>query len=238
MKVEQLQKRKRINFQAVRDEVKRRIEGGVWPVGAQLPTEVQLAAEFGCARATVNRALGELVEQGYVERRRKSGTRVTLAPVRRARIDVAPARQAVLERNAAYRYALVLRDRIEAPAWLSSQLGLPSGAPVLHLQCMHYGDNHPFQFEERWVNIAAVPEIEQVDLDRICPNEWLLRAAPFTDAEISFAAVAADRRLAGFLATTSGTPLIQMERTTWLRGAAVTFVRMTHHAGFRLRSRH
>ena len=59
---------KRINFQFVRDEVKRRIESRIWPQGSLLPTETQLAEEFNCARATVNRALRELADQVEFEK--------------------------------------------------------------------------------------------------------------------------------------------------------------------------
>lgn len=231
-----LKKQMRTSFHAVRDEVKRRIESRVWPQGTLLPTEAELAEEFGCARATVNRALRELADQGFVERRRKSGTRVKTAPVKQARFEIAVVRRIVEEQNAEYRYALVERNLAEAPAWLASQLGLESGTRVLHLTCMHYANNRPFQFEERWVNLRVVPAIEQADLTKIGPNEWLLNAIPFTDAEIAFSAVAADSRLADFLATTPGTPVMLLERTTWLKGQPVTFVRMTHHPGYRVRS--
>ncbi|WP_164660035.1 GntR family transcriptional regulator [Tropicibacter sp. Alg240-R139] len=233
-----MQPPKRTTFHAVRDEVKRRIEARIWPQGALLPTETELAEEFGCARATVNRALRELAEQGFVERRRKSGTRVKIAPVKHAKIEIAVVRQTVEDQNAVYRYALVERSVSEAPAWLTSQLGIKSGTRVLHLLCMHYADNRPFQFEERWINITTVPDIEHADLTTVGPNEWLLNAVPFTDAEITFSAVSTDSKLSDFLATAVGTPVIQLERTTWLQGKPVTYVRMTHHPGYRFRTQY
>ncbi len=233
-----MQTPKRTTFHAVRDEVKRRIEARIWPQGALLPTETELAEEFGCARATVNRALRELAEQGFVERRRKSGTRVKTAPTKHAKIEIAVVRQTVEEQNAVYRYALVERSVSDAPAWLTSQLGLKSGTRVLHLLCMHYADNRPYQFEERWINIATVPDIEHADLTTVGPNEWLLNAVPFTDAEITFSAVSTDTKLSDFLATGVGTPVIQLERTTWLQGEPVTYVRMTHHPGYRFRTQY
>ncbi len=54
---------KTTGFQDIRDEVIERIQTRVWPQGSLLPTEVELAAEFGVARATVNRALRELADQ-------------------------------------------------------------------------------------------------------------------------------------------------------------------------------
>ena len=71
-------------FREIRDTLVERIRAGQLRAGEFLPSEIELAAEFGVARATVSRALGDLAEAGVVERRRRAGTRVALAPVRRA----------------------------------------------------------------------------------------------------------------------------------------------------------
>lgn len=199
---------KRISFQVVRDEVKRRIESRIWPQGSLLPTETQLAEEFNCARATVNRALRELADQGFVERKRKSGTRVKKEPSKHAKLELSVTRQTVESQNSTYRYALVERNVVSSPGWLASQLCVSSNARVLHVICMHYADNRPFQLEERWINIDTVPEVEHADLNLQGPHEWLLNVAPFTEAEIAFCAISADGRLAEFMGTTAGTSMI------------------------------
>ncbi|MFW8593723.1 GntR family transcriptional regulator [Cribrihabitans neustonicus] len=233
-----MQQQKKTSFQDVRDEVLRRIQDRVWPQGALLPTEQELAEEFGCARATVNRALQELAARGIIDRKRRSGTRVAVSPVRQAKLEILVMRQMVEEMNADYRYALVHREEMPAPPWLASQMGLPAAAEVLHLQCMHYADNRPFQFEERWISTAAVPHVTEADFNNTGPNEWLLAEVPFSTAEISLAAVAADARLSGFLGSGEGVPLFQMERTTWFQQEPVTFARMTFHPGYRMQTRY
>jgi len=226
------------SFQTIRDEVLRRIQSGIWPQGALLPTEVELAAEFGCVRATVNRALRELADNGVVERKRKSGTRVSIAPTKRATLKIAIVRHTIEGQNAAYRYALVSQNIIQIPPWLAAQLNLPQSQQMMHLRCMHYANDLPYQFEERWININAVPAVLDADLTQTGPNEWLLGAVPFTDAEINFSAVGADNTTAEFLRVAATNPLFQQERTTWLQGNPVTFVRMTYHQGYRLSTKY
>lgn len=225
-------------FQAIRDEVLARIQSRIWPQGSLLPTELELAAEFGCARATVNRALRELADQGVVERKRKGGTRVVTAPVKKAQLEIAVVRKTVEEMNAAYRYSLVRRTVGPCPAWLQARIGLPEGTRVLHLLCMHHADNRPFQLEERWINLTTVPQAEDASFAEVGPNEWLLAEMPFSNAEIAFSAVPATDALQDFLAVPAGTPLFQMERTTWFRDQPVTFVRMTFHQGYQMRTRY
>src|ERR1700757_3234796 len=54
--------------------------------GAALPTEQALCDEFGVSRITVRRALADLAEQGYIERRQGVGSFVR----QRDRADEAP----------------------------------------------------------------------------------------------------------------------------------------------------
>ena len=230
--------RKISGFQDVRDEVIERIQTRVWPQGTLLPTELELAEEFGCARATVNRALRELADRGVIQRKRKGGTRVATLPTKQARLDIPVVRQTVEDMNAAYRYALVSRTLMGCPAWLQSRLGLEDGARVMHLKCMHHADNRPFQFEERWINIRAGHDVVEEDFQTVGPNEWLLNEVPFSEAEIFLSAVPAAGPLPEFLSVPQGTPLFQMERTTWFRGEPVTFVRMTFHQGYQMRARY
>ncbi|MBS4011138.1 MAG: GntR family transcriptional regulator, partial [Roseovarius sp.] len=57
-------------WQLIQDKVLRRIHAREWPPGTGIPNEADLSREFGCARATVNRALRALAEARLIERRR------------------------------------------------------------------------------------------------------------------------------------------------------------------------
>ena len=52
-----------MGWEAIRAEVLRRIRTRDWAPGGLIPSEEALAQEFGCARATVNRALQELANK-------------------------------------------------------------------------------------------------------------------------------------------------------------------------------
>lgn len=59
--------------------LRERIVNGDYPIGSNLPTEVELCAEFGVSRYTVREALRRLVEQGMLARRQGSGSEVVSA---------------------------------------------------------------------------------------------------------------------------------------------------------------
>ncbi len=225
-------------FRDVKEEIRRRIVKGVWSAGDLLPNEVDLAAEFDCARATVNRAMRELAEEGLVERKRKAGTRVLASPVRQARFNIPIVRKEIEGRGAMYRYALVKRDIVKTPDWLRARLGLDAGGEVLHLTCMHYGDSSPYQFEDRWINLAELPQAAEADFGTIGPNEWLISEVPYSDAEISFSALTAEAEMAKHLGCAEGDPLFLAERSTWFETRAITYVRLVFHRGYRMTTRY
>ncbi|MFD3455915.1 GntR family transcriptional regulator [Streptomyces sp. NPDC058691] len=57
----------RREWERVADSLRHQIVAGEIAVGDQLPTQAELVDEFGLARATVQRALKELQDEGYVE---------------------------------------------------------------------------------------------------------------------------------------------------------------------------
>jgi GntR family histidine utilization transcriptional repressor len=111
------------NWRTLYAEASRRIAEGIWKPGELIPGEVELAVEFNCARATVNRALQELAKEGFLDRKRKAGTRVALHPVRKATLDISITRRDVEQRGHAYSHELLSRKQKLAPAKIRKIMG-------------------------------------------------------------------------------------------------------------------
>lgn len=60
----------------IKSIVKDRILHGVYPLGSVIPSEPQLESEFGVSKITVRGAIGELVQEGYLEKGSGKGTKV------------------------------------------------------------------------------------------------------------------------------------------------------------------
>ena len=225
-------------YKDVKSDILSKITKGEWALGSLVPNEVELATTYGCARATVNRAMQELADDGLIERRRKAGTRVRMTPVRQARFDIPIVRAEIEEKGAEYRYSLVRCEVEAAPDWLRARLKLAPQTKVLHLECMHYADGDPYQHEDRWINLGSLPQAKTVDFAHVGPNEWLVATIPFSDVEISFSAGLASKQLADFLAGNVGDPVFTIERSTWWEAQAVTFVRLSYRPGHRMTTRY
>jgi len=227
-----------VTFREIKADVLGRIMAGEWGPGDLLPGEIDLARSFGCARTTVNRALRELAEEGYLDRKRKAGTRVRLSPKREARFEIPLVRSEVESAGGTYGYRLLGREICLAPQWLGVRMGLEKGQEVLHLSCLHSFDGTAFQHEDRWINLTNLPQARSADFSRIGPNEWLVKTVPYTDVEISFSAVAAGKELAAHMGCDARNALFRIERSTWFGGSAVTFVRLSYGPGHQMTTRY
>lgn len=222
-------------WEAIRAEVLRRIRVRDWPPGGLIPTEEDLATEFGVARATVSRALRELAEAGVLERRRKAGTRVAALPIRKATLDIPVIRQEVEAQGKTHGFRLLERVEGVPPVPVASRLGLAPGARLLWLETLHLADGRPFVHEARWLNPAVLPA-PLPDFAAVSANEWLVAHVAYATGDIAFTAEGAGAREAAVLGVATGAALFITERMTWTAQAPITLVRLAHAPGYRLQT--
>lgn len=218
--------------QAIANEVRRRIVEREWRQGDRIPDEAELAVEFGVARATVNKALQVLAEEGLLDRKRRAGTHVTLHPVRKATVTIPIVREQIEQAGLEYSHRVIAQKLSPVPPDVARRMSQAEGTTLIHLQTVHYGDGHPFQVEDRWINPAATPGAEQIDFQRINANEWLVRNFPWSRADIAFSAENAKARDARLLETRQGAALLILQRTTWNDLGAITSVRVAFQPGY------
>lgn len=204
-------------------DIERRILSGEWPPGARVPTEAELTGEYACARMTVSKALSDLSARGLIVRRRRAGSVVAHPPVHSAVLDIPDIAAEIEQRGMAYGYERLSRGVRAATgeeAWLGE-------AGLVSVACLHRADGAPFALERRLIGLAVTPEAADEAFETTAPGSWLLRRAPWTEAEHRIAAVAADRETAVRLDLQPGEACLKLERRTWAEGRGVTWAWQT-----------
>lgn len=222
------------SWQTVQDEVLRRLHSREWRPGEIIPNEADLSREFGCARATVNRALRNLAEAGLLDRRRKAGTRVALHPVRKATLDIPVIKNEIETKGLTYRYSLITRTLMEPPVEIMGRMQARTGDRMLHIKALHMADGRPYVYENRWINPEVVPAALDVDFSKASPNEWLVENIPFEGGDITFSARTSGTEEAEILDCRQGEGLFIIDRSTWSVGKIITSVRLTFAPGYRM----
>lgn len=224
----------RHNWQSVQEEVLRRINAREWKPGDQIANEADLAAELGCARTTVNRALREIAKTGLLDRRRKAGTRVAAQPIAKATFDISILRQEVERRGETYKHHLIKREVAVPPRTISSEMGLTARERLLRVRALHMANETPYALEDRWIHLDVVPDAKRQSFQEISANEWLLRQVPYTHGDIRFFAQNAGESDAELLNCPVGAALFALDRLTWNKAEAVTKVRVLFSPGYQM----
>lgn len=229
--------KRRHSWREIRDRIRQMILDSTYRPGDKLPRDAEFAERFGCARSTVHRAMRDLAESGVVERRRKGGTMVRRDPVTRATLDIPITRLEVEQKGCDYRYQLI-RQRVQVTsAAIVENFGLAAPRRMLRVEALHLADGRPYIFEDRWICLETVPEIETVDLSRESANEWLVRQRPYSRCDLRLYARPGTHRDQEVLQSAVGDALFVMERTTWIGTAPITSLQAVAHPGYQLFTR-
>ena len=208
--------------QQIRADLESRIRSGEWAPGHRIPTERELMARYGCARMTVGKAIGALVAEGLIERRKKAGSFVARPHVQTAVLEIPDIGAVIAARGETYRFETTLRRRIAAGHL--SDPHFPDEAERILVEGVHIASGRPFAHEHRMISLAAAPNAAAAGFDGRSPGSWLLENVPWTIARHRITA-----RQAGDLAIPLALPrpaaCLQVERWTWRQSDPVTYAR-------------
>ena len=229
---EQVRKRRNMTWQFVQEDVLARIQNGTWPAGELIPTETELAAEYGCARATVNRALQVLADSGILERRRKVGTRVVAHPnVQAVRFLL---RREIESAGKVYGYRMLDCAETSPSAEIAQAMLLRPEDKLLRTRARFTASGQPYCCEERWINHFATPGLTKEALNQISPCEWMLGHIPINRANMSMGATDAGKGfVAEALGVTPSDPVLLVERLDWLDNMPISLTRRYFPRGHR-----
>ncbi len=214
--------------QRILSDIEARILSGEWPPGHRIPFEHELTSQYDCSRMTVNKVMTQLAKAGLIERRRRAGSFVTRPHSQSAVLAIQTPKADVQALGLPYRHEVVRRTRRKSTPADRQRLGLASPGPVLALVCRHFAGPRPFCYEERIINLAAVPEADSVDFAVVAPGTWLVERVPWSAAENRIKAIGADAAEAEALQVATGTPCLVVERQTWSLERPVTVVRLIY----------
>jgi GntR family transcriptional regulator len=203
--------------------VRAQIREGHLPVGAPLPTELDLAAALGISRHTVRHALGDLANEGWLRRQR--GARTVVA--------ARHADEAVIERRLGSFYAfaweieargehhrskVLARDRLAADARLAHALAVPLGTPLERIERLRSADDEPLTLEVSILPAAFSATFDDAALEHQSIYDLLEQLEPrisVVRASETLKPVVLDRRAAGLLGVAPGSPAFSVERVSW-----------------------
>ena len=209
----------------IRADLERQIRSGAWPPGHRIPIEQKLMAQYGCARATVGKAILALAQAGLVQRRKRAGSFVAHPHMQTAVLEIPDIPAVIAARGETYRFQLVSRTVRLTNDGDPQEAAIGAQQAVLAVRGVHIAGERPFAWERRILNLTAVPDARTVSFESEPPGSWLLRHVPWTQARHRITALNADAETTRRLGLRRDLACLQVERWTWRLGDWITFVR-------------
>lgn len=213
-------------WQTIANSVQSEIAQGLYPPGAKLPTEAELALRFGVNRHTVRHALASLAEAGLVHARRGSGVFVASRPSdypigRRVRFT-----QNIRSSGRTPSRRITRLETRPATAAEAEALALSPSAPVQVIEGQSLADDQPIAVFRSVFPAARFPGLLAAMETQTSVSAALAQCglADFTRAETRITAKTATALLALALRLPEGAPLLRTEATNVdAKGVAVEF---------------
>lgn len=226
-------------YEQIKNAIDRRIETAEWPADFQVPSEEELAGEFGASRLTVRRALRELQADGVLIRIQGRGTFVIGPRMQCAVFNLPDITEEVASMGGLHSCRVITHAILGRDSPGRSMLQLPGDETIFHSRLLHLEDGTPIQVEDRYVNASEAPGYLEQDFTRTTPHSWLLRETTVTTVDNSIRAIRADEEVRQLLQIDANQPCLLLDRSTWRDGVPVTRSRFIYPGDrYRMRSTH
>ncbi|MBS0417040.1 MAG: UTRA domain-containing protein [Proteobacteria bacterium] len=217
--------------QRILSDIQDLILSGKWEPGRRIPVEEELMKRYKCSRMTVHKVLTQLAHARLVERRRKLGTFVSRPHSQAAVLTISDIKSEVERLGQSYSYEILRRVRRRGTQEDRARLNIEGPVLVLEVVTRHFAGFLPFCYEERLINLDAVPAAASVTFSDMAPGRWLLHTVPWTKADHVIRAAEANTVTAAALKIRQKTPLLTISRTTRSSDSTpLTFVRLAYPA--------
>ncbi|KXF80499.1 histidine utilization repressor [Enterovibrio coralii] len=215
-------------FQQIKQFLEQQIESEKWPVGTRIPTEAELCEQFSVSRMTVNKAVRDMVNEGWLERTPRLGTFVCERKAESPLMDVRNIAEEVRARGQVHHSEIVSLARINASEDVAMRLGLRLGSDVFKSEIVHFADDNPIQYEIRWVNPRFAPEYLEQNFSKITPNQYLVSACPVSTVEHTVEAMLPSEPIAHLLQMDTAQPCLLLHRRTWSDNQLISSALLYH----------
>ena len=219
-------------YQQLKDLIIGRISSGDLRPQDRVPSENELVETMHVSRMTVNRAMRELTDEGYVQRVAGRGTFVSDFRAGSNVLEVQNIADEISRRGHTHTCEILRQSRQHARGEIAKALHVEQGVDVFHLLLVHFEDGTPIQVEDRHVVADFAPDCLEQDFQQVTPSAYLTAISPLQEAEQVVRAVQANAAVRQRLNMDEHEPSLVVIRRTWSHGRPVTFARL-HHPGSR-----
>lgn len=148
----------------IEQDLRQKIQSGEYLENDVIPTEMELAEIYQVSRPTIRQAVQTLVNDGYLEKRKKRGTIVKQPKIQQEFTKVIESFDSEMNRKGIKPKTKVITFKvIEANEEVAENLELTVGAKVYKLIRLRYAEGKPTVLVTTYIPYAEFPTLKEVD---------------------------------------------------------------------------
>ncbi len=204
-----------------RERLNKQILSGEFQSGEKLPSEEQLAAQFGVSRMTIRKSLEDLMDAGLIYRRHGVGTFVSNARVPRNHTHLTDFFKTCQKNGQIPEARLLKKEIMPVSIKVAKELGLEPGDTVIRLTTLRLLNGMPITYHDAYLPVALFPSLVAAPADSLGLEKqhvWrMIEKMGFTLSNVieQIDAVPAEDPIAAMLDMQPGEPILRGRRVMY-----------------------
>ncbi len=196
--------------------IQEKVSTGSWKPGDRIPSENEIGEEFNISRTTIRQAIGELVNEGVLNRKHGVGTFVAWPLIDKRMTKLTGFTQDMRARGLKPSSRVLDKEVIPAPASVAKCLRLADNDKVILMKRLRLADEIPMGIDVIYYLVRYTGLLDE-DLENNSLYELLSQrySTVPTRSEMALTAVACPPEYSRHLGIQRGSPVLQIERTTF-----------------------
>jgi GntR family transcriptional regulator len=208
------------------------IESGALQPKDPIPSENALSQVYDISPMTVRQAMAELVNEGYVHRKRGLGTFVSVRRMQRQIEQLTSFSEDMLSRGLTPGSRILLYEQASPPGEIVGWSGITQNTKLLRIKRVRLADGKPVGIHDAYLNTQKVSvSLNELEESQSLYKVFDKKGVSLAEGEVKIEAIAATEECARLLNATPGEPLLRTIRLSWdADGELVEYVIAVYHA--------
>ncbi len=217
----------------IKKMLKDNIESGKYLPNEKITSEIELAKILNVSRMTVNKAINEMVREGFLHRFQGKGTFVSLRKIDQWFFRITSFNRDMVSRKLTPSTSVIEKKVLSASKDVVAHLNLKLKEKVIFIKRLRYADNEPIMLESRYLNYKLCKQILKESLEKESIHDLLIYKLnlPLTKVNQYLESIIIREDDAKFFGIKSGEPGFLLYRTTFTAEYPVTWVKYIYRGG-------
>lgn len=209
----------------IRESLREEISNGLYEPGQKIPSEDELANQYGVSRMTVRQGISDLIDEGILYRRHGVGTFVTQVQVERDHTRLSNFFENARAKGINPSSEVLKVEVVAAKLKVAKSLALMEGEPVICIMTLRSANGEPVTIHEAFVPYKLFSPFLKEDLSTRHLWDFMEKYGYRVKRAVQkLEAREAEEDLAALLKMDVGAPILYKERTVFAEdGTPVEF---------------